>query len=85
MDMKKYFLSSMLVMGLMVPAFGADEIITGGANTCTVDVLGVYDNNATAKTIATWTPVTYECAPGSLQEEHIIGKAFGVCTEPQAE
>ena len=48
----------------MVPAFGADEIITGGANTCTVDVLGVYDNNATAKTIATWTPVTYECAPG---------------------
>ena len=62
--MKKYFLSSMLVMGLMVPAFGADEIITGGAGTCTVDVLGVSDNNATAKTIATWTPVIYECSPG---------------------
>ena len=26
--------------------------------------MGVYDNNATVKTIATWTPVTYECAPG---------------------
>ena len=62
--MKKYFLSSMLVMGFMVPAFGADEIITGGAGTCTVDVLGVFENDATAKTIATWTPVTYECAPG---------------------
>ena len=62
--MKKYFLSSMLVMGLMAPAFGVDGTITGGPNTCTVDVLGVFENDATAKTIATWTPVTYECAPG---------------------
>ena len=62
--MKKYFLSSMLVMGLMVPAFGADEIITGGANTCTVDVLGVSDNNATANTIATWDLIDYTLSPG---------------------
>ncbi len=62
--MKKYFLSSMLVMGLMVPAFGADGIITGGAGTCTVDVLGVSDNNATANTIATWTLNEYECGAG---------------------
>ena len=58
-------LSSAFIMTMVsFGAFGADEIITGGANTCTVDVLGVSDNNATAKTIATWTPVTYECAPG---------------------
>ena len=68
--MKKYFLTSVVLLaGIILPAFAedtqtTDKIITGGANTCTVDVLGVYDNNATAKTIATWTPVTYECAPG---------------------
>ena len=62
---KTKILSSAFVMTMVsFGAFAADEIITGGANTCTVDVLGVYDNNATAKTIATWTPVTYECAPG---------------------
>ena len=58
-------LSSAFIMTMVsFGAFGADEIITGGANTCTVDVLGVFENDATAKTIATWTPVTYECAPG---------------------
>ena len=62
--MKKYFLSSMLVMGLMAPAFGADGKITGGAGTCTVDVLGVYDNNATANTIATWALNDYKCGTG---------------------
>ncbi len=62
--MKKYFLSSMLVMGLMAPAFGADGKITGGAGTCTVDVLGVYDNNATANTIATWALNDYDCGAG---------------------
>ena len=62
-DMKKYFLSSMLVMGLMAPAFGADKIITS-ANTCTVDVLGVYENDATANTIATWSLESYECPAG---------------------
>ena len=68
--MKKYFLTSVVLLaGFILPAFAedaqtTDKIITGGANTCTVDVLGVYDNNATVKTIATWTPVTYECAPG---------------------
>ncbi|MBR2511237.1 MAG: hypothetical protein IKB59_03645, partial [Alphaproteobacteria bacterium] len=62
--MKKYFLSSMLVMGLMSPVFGADGTITGGAGTCTVDVLGVSDNNATANTIATWTLNEYECGAG---------------------
>ena len=62
--MKKYFLSSMLVMDLMAPAFGADGTITGGAGTCTVDVLGVSDNNATANTIATWSLNEYTLNPG---------------------
>ena len=62
--MKKYFLSSMLVMALMSPVFGADGVITGGAGTCTVDVLGVFENDATANTIATWTLNEYECGAG---------------------
>ena len=45
-------------------AFAADEIITGGAGTCTVDVLGVFDNNATANAIATWTLNEYTLNPG---------------------
>ena len=48
----------------MSPVFGADGTITGGAGTCTVDVLGVSDNNATANTIATWTLDEYECGAG---------------------
>ena len=61
--MKKFlFLSSALVM-TMTGAFGADKIITS-ANTCTVDVLGVSDNNATANTIATWDLIDYECPAG---------------------
>ncbi len=51
-------------MGTFIaPAFGADKIITS-ANTCTVDVLGVYENDATANTIATWDLIDYTLAPG---------------------
>ena len=51
-------------MGMFIaPAFGADKIITS-ANTCTVDVLGVSDNNATANTIATWDLIDYTLDPG---------------------
>ena len=61
--MKKYlFLYSALVMN-MTGAFGADKIITS-ANTCTVDVLGVSDNNAVANTIATWDLIDYTLDPG---------------------
>ena len=61
--MKKYlFLSSALVM-TMAGANAADNIITS-ANTCTVDVLGVSDNNATANTIATWDLIDYTLDPG---------------------
>ena len=60
----KFILSSILALGTIVPAFGADGIITGGAGTCTVDVLGVSDNNATANTIATWTLNEYTLNPG---------------------
>ncbi len=61
--MKKYlFLSSALVM-TMTGANAADKIITS-ANTCTVDVLGVSDNNATANTIATWDLIDYTLNPG---------------------
>ena len=47
----------------MAGANAADKIITS-ANTCTVDVLGVSDNNATANTIATWDLIDYECPAG---------------------
>ncbi len=47
----------------MTGAFGADKIITS-ANTCTVDVLGVSDNNAVANTIATWDLIDYTLNPG---------------------
>ena len=47
----------------MTGAFGADKIITS-ENTCTVDVLGVSDNNATANTIATWDLIDYTLDPG---------------------
>ncbi len=51
-------------MGTFIaPAFGVDKIITS-ANTCTVDVLGVSDNNATANTIATWDLIDYTLDPG---------------------
>ena len=61
--MKKYFLTTALMGTFIAPVFGADKIITS-ANTCTVDVLGVSDNNATANTIATWTLIDYECSAG---------------------
>ena len=61
--MKKYFLTTALMGTFIAPAFGADKIITS-ANTCTVDVLGVSDNNATANTIATWDLIDYECPAG---------------------
>ena len=70
--MKKYFLSSMLVLGLITSAFGADGTITGGAGTCTVDVLGVSDNNATANTIATWALNEYECPAGRYLDEDTL-------------
>ena len=61
--MKKYlFLSSAFLM-TMAGANAADKIITS-ANTCTVDVLGVSDNNATANTIATWDLIDYTLNPG---------------------
>ena len=47
----------------MAGANAADKIITS-ENTCTVDVLGVSDNNATANTIATWGLIDYECPAG---------------------
>ncbi len=61
--MKKYFLTTALMGTFIAPAFGADKIITS-ANTCTVDVLGVSDNNATANTIATWDLIDYTLNPG---------------------
>ena len=47
----------------MTGANAADKIITS-AGTCTVEVLGVHDNNATANTIATWTLNKYTLVPG---------------------
>ena len=61
--MKKYFLTTALMGTFIAPAFGADKIITS-ANTCTVDVLGVSDNNAVANTIATWDLIDYTLNPG---------------------
>ncbi len=61
--MKKYFLTTALMGTFIAPAFGVDKIITS-ANTCTVDVLGVSDNNAVANTIATWDLIDYTLAPG---------------------
>ncbi len=61
---KTKILSSAFVMTMVsFGAFGADKIITS-ANTCTVDVLGVSDNNATANTIATWDLIDYTLNPG---------------------
>ena len=79
--MKKIlFLSSALIM-TMCSAFAedaatTDKKITGGAGTCTVDVLGVSDNNATANTIATWSLNSYECAAGQYLDETTLN-----CTE----
>ncbi|MBR2510967.1 MAG: hypothetical protein IKB59_02240, partial [Alphaproteobacteria bacterium] len=53
-----------------------DKKITGGTGTCTVDVLGVSDNNATANTIATWSLNSYECAAGQYLDETTL-----LCTE----
>ena len=47
----------------MAGANAADKIITS-ENTCTVDVLGVSDNNAVANTIATWDAIEYTLDPG---------------------
>ena len=66
-------LSSAFVMTMAsFGAFGADKIITN-ANTCTVDVLGVSDNNATANTIATWTLNEYECPAGQYLVSELDG------------
>ncbi len=67
---KLKILSSTLVMTMAAfSALAEDAVtnegkITGGAGTCTVDVLGVSDNNATANTIAVWEMNKYECAAG---------------------
>ena len=61
--MKKYFLTTAIMGMFIAPVFGADKIITS-ENTCTVDVLGVSDNNAVANTIATWDLIDYECPAG---------------------
>ena len=62
---KSKILSSALVMGMVsFGAYAADEMITGGAGTCTADVLGVSDNNATANTIAVWSINEYTLNPG---------------------
>ena len=61
--MKKYFLTTALMGTFIAPAFGADKIITS-ANTCTVDVLGVHENDAVANTIATWDAIEYTLNPG---------------------
>ncbi len=58
-------LSSALIMAMVsIGAYAADEMITGGANTCTVDVLGVSADGATANTIAVWSIDKYTLAPG---------------------
>ena len=62
--MKKYFLTTALMGTFIAPAFGADGTITGGAGTCTVEVLGVHENDSTANTIATWTLNKYTLVPG---------------------
>ncbi len=62
--MKKIlFLSSAFIMTTL-GAYAADGIITGGAGTCTVDVLGVSDDGAKANTIAVWITNQYELQPG---------------------
>ena len=58
----KFILSSAFIM-TTIGAFGADAKITE-ASTCTVDVLGVSDNNAVANTIATWDAIEYTLNPG---------------------
>ena len=74
--MKKLsLLSSVFVMSML--SFGAyaalgDDVIEGGPNTCTVDVLGVTEHDDTAYAIATWDLVKYNCEPGTtvmLDEE----------------
>ena len=62
--MKKYFLTTALIGAFAAPAFAANNTITGGAGTCTVEVLGVHENDAIANTIATWDLIDYECPAG---------------------
>ena len=58
-------LSSAFVMTMVsFGAFAADGTITAGAGTCTVEVLGVHENDAIANTIATWTLNKYTLVPG---------------------
>ena len=72
---KVLFLSSAFIMTTL-GAFGADGTITGGAGTCTVDVLGVSADGATANTIATWSLNSYDCAAGQYLDETTLN-----CTE----
>ncbi len=78
---KNLFLTTVLLAGFVAPAFAddattPDKKITGGAGTCTVDVLGVSADGATANTIATWTLNSYECAAGRYLDETTLN-----CTE----
>ncbi len=80
--MKKIlFLSSALVM-TVCGAFAedvaptTDKKITGGAGRCSVDVLGVSADGATANTIATWSLNSYDCAAGQYLDETTL-----LCTE----
>ena len=70
--MKKYFLTTALMGTFIAPAFGADAKITE-ASTCTVDVLGVHENDAIANTIATWTLNEYECPAGQYLVSELDG------------
>ncbi len=76
---KVLFLSSALIMtvcGAFADDTTTDKKITGGAGTCTVDVLGVSADGATANTIATWSLNSYECAAGQYLDETTLN-----CTE----
>ena len=69
-------LSSTLVVSML--SFGAyaalgEDVIEGGPNTCTVDVLGVTENDETAYAIATWELKEYDCPPGT----HLIENETG--------
>ena len=62
--MKKYFLTSVFVIGCVSPVFGADVIITDDTNTCNSDILGVSDDGEMVQTIAVWRLKNYTCLSG---------------------
>ena len=64
MKRNKIITSAFVMTMASFGAFAADGTITGGAGTCTVEVLGVHENDAIANTIATWALKNYECGAG---------------------